>query len=155
MKESLRKDTKQDFDERQLLERGKAFRNAFYTALFDVLILYALNEFAGLKFIDPEFICYFLIWTSVAVFLHTAIWYDAFEAPNDTGEGRMVVIIWGVCGAFLLLSTVLRTAAYLGLPKEERDIGNLLNTVVTALCMLSIFITYALKRRRRQRYEEE
>lgn len=154
MKGNLKKNTRQDFDERQLLERGKAFRNAFFTALFDVLILYALNEFAGLKFIDPEFICYFLIWTSAAVFLHTAIRHDAFETPNDMGEGRMLVIIWGVCGAFLLLSTVLRTAAYLGLPKEERDIGDLLNTIVTALCMLSILISYAL-RRRRQRYEEE
>lgn len=152
MKENLAKKVKKDFDEsydeRQVLERGKAFRNAYFTALLDVLILFGLNEFAGLKFIDPEFICYFLIWTTIAIFTLTAIRHDAFERLNDAGESRLVIILWGVCGAFILVTCIVKSVAYLGVPKAERDLGDLLNNTVAALCMLAVFVAYMLKRRK-------
>lgn len=77
------KSAKAQFDERQVVARGKAYRHAFFTLLF-YLLAWGLFELAtGMRLWDTYTGCFIGVFLSVTVFAVVAILNDAYFAVNE------------------------------------------------------------------------
>lgn len=71
------------FDERQVVARGKAYRYAFFTVLF-YLLAWGLFELAtGARLWDTYTGCFLGVFLSITVFAVVAILNDAYFAVNE------------------------------------------------------------------------
>ncbi len=138
--------SKNEFDERQQIERGKAFRNAFF-AVFGALLICGLID----SIFDKPILDYFAmmlipIWISVSVFLTTVIMSDAIDRINQSGGWNLISVIWGIAGAFVVVASVIKLA------QEPLIVSGALNEHIVhafiSLCMLEVFAAYRIKRTR-------
>ena len=146
----------ENFDERQILNRGFAYRNGFFTALFAVLGLYALKELFGAGFVNSDVQCYIPIWLSATAFSITAIRKDAFEELNDRNSMAVVMVTWIIVGAFFSAMGIYRLVRDF----SQADIvlnelyADFVSHIVPAFCMLAVGIVWAVKRRQNKKNEE-
>lgn len=88
--------SKNQYDERQLLDRGKAFRYGFFSCLAANCIMYLLNELAFDSSISSRLICFIPIWVSVVVFAISCIRLNAFDTLRT--NKTTVMGLWLVLG---------------------------------------------------------
>lgn len=71
------------FDERQIVARGKAYRYAFFTVLIYLLAWGLFELAAGIRLWDTYTGCFLGVFLSVTVFAVVAILNDAYFAVNE------------------------------------------------------------------------
>lgn len=71
------------FDERQVVARGRAYRYAFFTLLFYLLAWGLFELAAGMRLWDTYTGCFLGVFLSVTVFAVVAILNDAYFAVNE------------------------------------------------------------------------
>lgn len=68
-----------DFDERQIAERGRAFRNAYLTMAAAMTVMFFINDVLEMYLFDSSAFYMMPTVLSLAVFMCTAVRKDAFE----------------------------------------------------------------------------
>ncbi|MGN0471122.1 MAG: hypothetical protein ACI4GV_09445 [Acutalibacteraceae bacterium] len=143
----------ENFDERQQIERGKAFQWAFITS-FILLALFCIieNTFEICKF-STFFIFITTFWISFSVFGTKVILNDAFYGIKEK-TSRVIFIIFGIVGFFMLVVDVIEI-----LNGESLVTGNQLNDIVAmmieSVAMIEMFIVSEVKRIKDKKLAEE
>lgn len=102
------------FDERQQIERGKAYRNAFATMLLSLLICVLINVISGTSVLDHWAMLVIPLGLSAAVFRTTLIVRDAVHVKieKDNADTWLVFsilfVISGLFGIFFIAMSVVR-----------------------------------------------
>ncbi|MGN1456537.1 MAG: hypothetical protein ACI4XP_01135 [Acutalibacteraceae bacterium] len=143
----------ENFDERQQIERGKAFQWAFITS-FILLALFCIieNTFEICQF-STYFIFITTFWISFSVFSTKVILTDAFYGIKEKAS-RVIFIIFGIAGLFMLVVDIIEI-----LNGESLVTGNKLNDIVAimieSVSMIEMFIVSEVKRIKDKKLAEE
>ena len=136
-----------NFDERQILARGKGFQIGFLVSLgmivADLLAEDFLSNdgFIGINVYSRAMLC---IWIPILVVSVYFILNDAYEKINETG-GRVLMGMFVFCGLFEIIITVVRVASGSVLFIENGVIGDTLGQIFTGAAMLAISVVYFVK----------
>lgn len=132
-----------EFDEKQLIDRGKAFQYGFLTAIAAIILNYFLNDMIEIK-ISPSTSFMFTLWVPLTICSIALIIKDAYDGVNST-MGMVGVSVFGFGGCFILVCSII----FLVTGKEvlidngmvTESVGHILNGV----CMMTIGIVYWVK----------
>lgn len=97
-------DTKNQFDERQELVRGKGFQYGFFTIMISNAVLLFMKAFEISLFSDLQVAMVLSIVIGISVFACYCIWNDGYFALNERRTG--LLISFGCCGLSNLLITI-------------------------------------------------
>ena len=140
---------KEYLDERQQIERGKAFRNAFITVLAALFVCCAINWVSEKPVLGYGAIMLIPFWLSVSVFLTTVIMHDALFINNNDNQARSwltLAICWGITGLCLL------GISAIGLRQPINGNGSMsITQMLMGICMIEISAVYLVKRVRDKR----
>ena len=141
------------FDERQILERGRAFRNAYLTLAGTLLLMFLMNDGFELYIFDGLALFDISIMLSLAVFGCTAVLHDAFDSYDRVSNG--VPIIFGIYGVISVIMSIVHIVKGDPLIEESGVIGSEIIFLFTGLCFASVGIAYLIKRARDKKASEE
>ena len=141
-----------EYDERQMASRGIAFQRAYITLLLMLLCNALITGIAGVQWGQPGVEAFVCMMVSLAVFVVSCIWRDAYFTVNQTPRRYLWII--GVVVACQIPATVLHAVE--GTFVED----GLLTIDIMAPCVMVLFlvvlVTLLIKLRRdRQEAEEE
>ena len=135
---------KEYLDERQQIERGKAFRNAFFTMLAALLVCCAIDWVSVKPVLGYFGIMMIPTWLSFSVIFTLAIMHDALfinNKENQAASWLTLAICWGVTG-FIILAT-----SIIGLLRPNNESENMsIAQAVMGACMIEISAVYFVKR---------
>ena len=136
-----------NFDERQILARGKGFQIGFLVSLgmvvADLLAEDFLSNdgFIGINVYSRAMLC---VWIPILVVSVYFILNDAYEKINETG-GRVLMGMFVLFGLFEIIVTVVRLASGSIVFVENGVIGDPLGQIFTGAAMLGISVVYFVK----------
>ncbi len=143
---------KEYLDERQQIERGKAFRNAFFTLLIASFVCCSINGVLDRPIFDYLALVMIPMWLSFSVIFTTIIMRDALfinNKENYAGAWLALIICWGLTGVVMIALFIL------GLKNHPIMSEGVLNMsfvqAFTGLCMIEISVAYFIKRIRDRR----
>lgn len=87
---------KKTYDERQLLARGKAYKNAFFTLIIYFIVAGTLYDFLNIRMLMSFGGLWIGICISVGVFAITCILKDAYMNLYENAKGIMMLFLVGV-----------------------------------------------------------
>lgn len=131
---------KNGYDEKQVMDRGFAFKYAFYTSMLMLLFMYMLVSVFGIR-INAHvgfIICW---WIPVFVCFIIMIVRDAFDSIY-CGKGNIVLTIIGFAGLILLVSTAINVIGGKEPMFENGGITNSFSNLLSGACMVIICIAY-------------
>ena len=135
---------KSEFDERQLIERGRAFRNAFFGIFGALLVGRMVDSVLETPVLDYFAMMLIPIWVSVSVFLTTVIMRDAIDKINQTSGWALLSVIWGAVGLFVTAASIIK------LTLEPAIVDGALNEHIVqafyGICMIEVCAVYWMKR---------
>lgn len=136
---------KVEFDERQRIERGRAFQYAFVSMVVALLACGLTDSILEKPFFDYEAMLMIPVWTGITAFLITVIRRDAVERTKADGW-NFLAVLWGVVGAVAFAVAVLSLIRS-GVVAD----GALDHNMVMAFdgaCMMAVCAAYRMKRRK-------
>lgn len=141
-----------NFDERQLYERGKGFQYGFIAALIMIL----LNSFAeDSNFILNPYSRFILsIWIPMTVCFVYFIVKDAYEGIKEQ-NGKIVMGIFLATGLFVLVITTVRMIAGSAELFIDSTLGDWIGQVSYSVCMIIISAVYFIKQHLDNKKESE
>ena len=124
---------KTEYDERQLIERGKAYKYGFFAALLTCAVLILLDTFETILPVLGMTTFFFPIMTGVVAQVSYSIFHDAYEGLN-TNMGRFIVVmaIISVFNIFLAVARFVRA----GILED----GKLCPQFMNLMCGILLFI---------------
>ena len=138
---------KEYLDERQQIERGKAFRNAFFTMAIALLICCTINSLLTERIFNDSEIMMITIWLSLSVYYTTVIIRDALfinNKENYSGLWMTLAICYltvGIAELWLFVSFMqIQTSDEVGL------LGKLFEKAVLGVSMIEVGVVYFVKR---------
>ena len=146
-----RGETPGEYDERQMANRGIAFQRAYITLLVLLLCNGLITGIAGVQWGQPSVEAFVCAMVSVAVFVISCIWRDAYFTANQTPKRYLWII--GAVVACQIPATVMHAVE--GTFVED----GLLTIDIMAPCVLVLFaivlVTLLVKMQRDKREDEE
>jgi len=140
------------FDERQLLERGKAFRNAYFVMVLTVAICHTVNSFAE-DLLDIQSLTTISIWASLFAFAATAILHDAYEPLNQKCFAYFLVM--GLGGVFMIGVSLWDLFFDYGNAENISDfINSEIRLMFSGVFMMGISVVYTFKHCRDKKPED-
>lgn len=133
-----------DFDERQIAERGRAFRNAYLTMAAAMTVMFFINDVLEMYLFDGSAFYMMPTVLSLAVFMWTAIRKDAFVGYN--GINNAVPAIFGFLGLFLTVNSIIEIIRDRVIFDINGHLDDCFNHLFCGLCYLFVGITYIIKR---------
>lgn len=137
-----------DFDERQILARGKGFQIGFFVSLGMIIGDLAAEDFLsgdgviGINVYSRAMLC---IWIPIVVVSVYFILNDAYEKINETG-GKFLMGVFVFVGLFEIIATVIRVVSGHTTFIENNIIGDALGQICVGTAMLFISAVYFIKR---------
>ena len=92
----------QDYDERQILVRSKAFKYAFFTLIIYSLIVQLIDEISGIALFSSLGGSWIGRCLSIALFVVYCVWNDAYISMRDNKKGILMLF-----GAIAVLNIVI------------------------------------------------
>lgn len=140
---------KDNYDEKQMQDRGKAFQAGFIAALVTTVALFFITDVVEIK-IDSAALFSIQLWIPTTVCSVMAIVKDAYDGLNYSA-GKRILTFLGVMGAVLLIME----AVFLFKGKESLIengcITRALGDIVCGVCAVLLCVVYWVKRRRNRR----
>lgn len=93
--------SKKQYDEKQIIERGKSFQYAFTCAIVVNIIIYLLSDFIGIGFANGA-IFLINIGLPIATYMLSMIIKNAYDGVSNAGE-KLNISALGGCGVGLLI----------------------------------------------------
>ena len=139
---SSKKKNLPDFDERQELIRGKAYKTGFYSTLILITIAIIFDSTKLTPFLDSSLLYGITIIGGVLVFAVYCVWNEAYFGLNQKTSSVMVILAFiGVFNLFIGIMNVAKGNMFLG--------GKLSINFMNFVCAFSfivLFITMLLKK---------
>ena len=88
----LRKRCQEEYDERQLILRGKCYRVAFFTLVLLLAFNGGVAAFLGRSWAQPGVDGLLLLFAATGVFVVSAIWQDAYVPVTDSA-GKYCILM--------------------------------------------------------------
>lgn len=132
------------FDEKQIADRGKSFQYGFIASLATILGMYFLTAIVGLQ-IDIDSLFLITLWIPMTTCFISLILKNAYEGIGSTG-GKVVATFLGIAG--LILSASSLYLAFTGSEAlwENGAVTHNAGRVLSSLCMVAICAVYWIKR---------
>lgn len=143
---------KKNYDERQVSERGKAYKYAYFSAMISSMLIFIIKAFSETAYLDHTFSFVFVVWSSATVFAVTAIKNDAYDRMNDSSSGKIVFGVWSICGIFIICSGLSRIFKQ-NITVDR--INNLLSSMTVGVGMIICSVTYFVKLIKNKRLENK
>lgn len=143
----MRNERRIDYDERQLMERGRAFKRAYLT-LLGMMALIAIGDEAmdGLRF-DGYSAFSIPFWISVVVLYQHLIRHDAFAGVGDVSHIWLVPAVIGLGGLAVLIITLVKQLTGHSELLADGVISPMIAGYVSGICMALIGLIFLMKRR--------
>ena len=129
------------FDERQVLERGNAFRNGYIALAAAMLVCFFVRDCCEVNLVDDSSILLVCLWVSAAVFAVTMIVKDAYDGIHE-GRSSILVTFMGAVGSFMLVVEIIKAV------RGTFAFYSAAGILVSAVGMLTICIVYWFERQR-------
>lgn len=135
--------SKDIFDERQIIERGKAFQIGFFTAIFASLAVFLMTSVFEIRM---EAMTIFMLQTSVPVMvcMMALILKNAYD-PVNKQSGRILCTIYSLVGLFLIIFTVARVVSGKDSFVTDGIITNECGYVILGFTMANIGIVHLIR----------
>ena len=133
-----------DFDERQIAERGRAFRNAYLTMAAAMTVMFFTNDALELYLFDSSAFYMMPTMLSLAVFICTAVRKDAFAGYN--GMSNAVPAVLGFVGLFLTINSIIELVRDRVIIDVSGYLDDCFTHLFCGLCYLAVGITYIIKK---------
>lgn len=133
-----------DFDERQIAERGRAFRNAYLTMAAAMTVMFFTNDALEMYLFDSSAFYMMPTVLSLAVFICTAVIKDAFAGYS--GMNNAVPAVLGFVGLFLTVGSIIELIRDKVIINENGFLADGLTHLFCGLCYLAVGITYIIKK---------
>ncbi len=143
-----------DYDEKQLIDRGKAFQYGFFVAIFINLLSFFVQ---GVLEITMNTYGLFLInlWLPLTTCIIIMIIKEAYDGVNST-PGRVSLTVVGIAGLFLFLSSLKHLITGEEIFIENGVLTDLAGHILNGFCLILICLTYWIKNQNmKKKYEEE
>ena len=128
----------QNFDERQQIERGKAFQWAFGATLLLLLVYFLIDEIFELCEFSMFFIFFTSFWVSFAVFSTKAVLKDALYGINGRAS-RYCFAVLGILGIFMLVVYSIEMFQNKALLVDNK-LNDSIASIIQSISMIEIFI---------------
>lgn len=132
-----------NYDEKQIIDRGKAFQYGFISALLTICAVYFITDVIGFK-MSSYAIFLVILWIPIMITFIALIIKDAYDGVNCT-SGRVILTILGIAGLCIIVMSALRiisrkeTFIYSGMLTDSAG------QIFSGICMIVISIVYWLK----------
>lgn len=128
------------FDEKQLIDRGKAFQSGFITAMITIVLVFLATDTWGVSLsrYTTFLIC---LWTPLGECMVALILKDAYDSVNGA-PGRVIMTVFVATGLLLLALTA---AHLMGGQETLLEAGVLTDTaghLFTGICMTVVGVVY-------------
>lgn len=140
---------KAEFDERQQLARGKAYKAGFYTLLAGLLAVYLLPIFTEWQSKDTALLPFAAICVGVTVFACVAIANDAYLGIRQNPRAMLLVLGIVVVGNLLAGFSAMESAGY----ADGITVENSMNFIIAVMGLI-ILTALAVRLRMAARDEE-
>lgn len=140
---------KAEFDERQQLARGKAYKAGFYTLLVGLLAVYLIPIFTEWQPKDTALLPFAVICVGVTVFACVAVANDAYLGIRQNPRAMLLVIGIVVVGNLTAGFSVMESAGF----ADGLAVENSMNFIIAAMGLI-ILAALAIRLRMAARDEE-
>lgn len=127
-----------EFDEKQLLERGKAYRNGYFTLLALLLIDFFIKDALKITWLTNYSSFLIMFWISISVCEITMIVKDAYNGISKN-SGKTILSLQGILGLTILIMDIM----YIISSKEA--ISSMLSSLLMGVCCIIICVVYWIK----------
>lgn len=127
-----------EFDEKQQLERGKAYRNGYFTLLALLLIDFFIKDALEITWLTNYSSFIIMFWISISVCEITMIVKDAYDGISNN-YGRTILSLQGFLGLAILFMDIM----YILSGKEV--ISSMLSSLLMGVCCVIICSVYWIK----------
>lgn len=126
------------YDERQMIERGKASRNGYIALAAAMLACFFIKDCFEVDFIDDSSAVLCCLWVSAVAFAVTMIVKDAYDGVYE-GRNSIVVTVMGAAGCFMLAAEMVSAA------RGTFVFYNSAGVLVSAVSMQTVCAVYWVK----------
>ncbi len=127
------------YDERQILERGRAFRNGYISLFLSMLVCYFVKNYEVKPLVDDFSAMVMCFWLSIVVISVTMIVRNAYDGIHE-GRNAVIVSIMGALGLFALIVEIIK--GFCG----SFDFYSSTSTIFISVSLFVIFTVYRVKR---------
>lgn len=139
-----------DYDEKRLIDRGKAFRTGFLAAMVSIVLVNAGADLLGIT-VEPFAAFQLQLWIPLSACLIDQVRRNAFGEVN-TNVGKLFFLFWGIA----IGKTIVRLANGSEVLLTNATIGEPFGRLVMGIGMLVTSIVYFVKLRKDARvYQPE
>lgn len=139
---SSRKNNLPEFDERQELIRGKAYKTGFFATLILIGIAIIFDSTNLLPFLDSTLLYGITILGGVLVFAVYCVWNEAYFGLNQKSSSVMIILAFiGIMNLFIGIMNYFKGNMFLN---GKLSFGFM--SFVCAFCFIVLFVTMLLKK---------
>lgn len=143
-----------NFDEKQLIDRGIAFKYGFLAALFAILLVYFLEDITKIS-ISRYAALIITIWIPITVCTIALVLKDAYDGVNSA-SGRILATMFGVSGTFMLVLFTQEISVGRNMLIKDGMITNMGGYIFNGICMVTVSIVYWMKQyMNKKKYKED
>lgn len=134
-----------DFDEKQLIDRGKAYQTSFFVSLLTVFALFFVTDFLEVP-IERRTLFMLALWIPITVCLVLLIFSDAYRGVHTPSwKSSVLSLAMGLDGLVLITLTVIDMVGGGTGPIENGGLTNAAGYLVCGACLVVIGVTYWIK----------
>ncbi len=144
-----------NYDERQMMERGRAFKYGYLTILGFLLLLFAIDSLSDSLSISTYTMFSIPFWVSVAVLhAHTAR-HGAFDGLTNGNATPLLAAMMFGAGVYIVAFDIYKLVSGRESFIQNGLVTDLTGSVVAGVCMVVIGITHWLCRRANRKAADE
>ena len=128
------------FDEKQLVDRGKAFQFGFITAILTLCVVYLATDALGVV-LSPYTTFLICLWIPLGECMIALILKDAYDGVNGR-PGRTVMAVFVAVGLLLLVLTAAHLAGGQESLLEGGVVTDAAGHLLVGACMTAVGVVY-------------
>lgn len=132
-----------NYDEKQIIDRGKAFQYGFIAAMLTTCGVYFYTD--ALEFKMDSYAAFLIrLWIPITITFIALIVKDAYDGVNST-PGRIVFTIFGMAGLFLVGVSFMRIVSGKEAFLDSGTLTEVAGIIFSGICMIIVSIIYWVK----------
>lgn len=133
----------QNYDEKQLADRGKAFQYGFIAAILTIMAVYFMTDILEVQ-ISHTLAFLICMWVPLSVCTLALILKDAYEGVHSA-FGQKISFIFGGAGLLVLIVSIVRMITGKEFIAHNGVVTDSIGHLFVGICMLVICIVYWIK----------
>lgn len=133
----------QNYDEKQLADRGKAFQYGFIAAILTIMAVYFITDIIEIQ-MNHTLAFLICMWVPLSVCTIALILKDAYDGVHST-VGQKMSFIFGAVGFLVLITTIVRMITGKESIVNNGVVTDSIGHLFVGICLLVICIVYRIK----------